>query len=186
MFSACDPSHRLSFFVNSGLNHFGADENNSLIEFESNWFTGIHFFVAFKRPDGSINVLLNQNDDFSFNTATITGKVFSEPNGLPPFEPLLKVSNLYKDNLGRYHLNISGKKEELCYDGFSEVWIKTVVGKSHRKTLEAPLETPGLWKLFKQIAADSISFSMTYSPRCTVKTVFRFVTLTQFKMSFRT
>ena len=37
---------------------------------------------------------------------------------------------------------------KLCYDGFSEVWIKTVVGKSHRKTLETPLETPGLWKLF--------------------------------------
>ena len=111
MVSACDPSHRLSFFVNSGLNHFGADENNSFVEFESNWFTGIHFFVAFKRPDGSINVLLNQNDDFSFTTATISGKVFSEPNGVPPFEPLLKVNNLCKDNLGRHHLNISGKKE---------------------------------------------------------------------------
>ena len=111
MFSACDLSHRLSFFVNSGLNHFGADENNSFVVFESNWFTGIHFFVAFKRPDGSTNVLLNQNDDFSFNTATISGKVFSEPNGLPPFEPLLKVSNLYKDNLRQYHLNISDKKE---------------------------------------------------------------------------
>ena len=86
-------------------------KTNSFVEFESNWFTGIHFFVAFKRPDGSINVLLNQNDDFPFNTATISGKVFSEPNGVPPFEPLLKVNNLCKDNLGRHHLNISGKKE---------------------------------------------------------------------------
>ena len=131
MFLACDPSHRLSFFVNSGLNHFVADKNNSFVEFESNWFTGIHFFVAFKRPDGSINVLLNQNDDFSFTTATISGKVFSEPNRLPPFEPLLKVNNLYKANLGQYHLNISGKKE----NNPLQTWLRRLQWGMNKGTL---------------------------------------------------
>ena len=106
---------------------------------------GIYFYVGFKRPDGSINVVLNQNNDFSFNTATITGKVVSESNGISSLKQLMKVNNLYKDNLGRYHLNISGKKEEkLCYDGFSTAWVKTVVGKSHLKTFESPLEAQGL------------------------------------------
>lgn len=141
IFSACDFSLQWPLPV---FNHRVVGEENPFIEFESNWFSGLHFFVAFKHPtDGSIHVLLNQNADFSFNTATITGNVSDESKGIPPFEPLLKVNNLYKDNLERYHLNITGKKEELCYDGFNEVWINTMAGKSQQKTFESPSKKNG-------------------------------------------
>lgn len=113
-------------------------------EFESNWFYGFEFFILFKRIDGSINVVLAQTNKFSFETAEISGKVVSdESDSNPTIERMLRVKNLHIDNLGHYHLKISGKKKQLCYDGFIESAIKTAL-VTRRKTLVESSQTRNL------------------------------------------
>lgn len=74
MFSACD-ANRSIIRWNTEFDRVGIDEANPLIEFESNLFTGLQFFVMFKHSDGSIKVLLSKADRRRFKTATIDGKL---------------------------------------------------------------------------------------------------------------
>ena len=119
MFSACD-ANRSIIRWNTEFDRVGIDEAN--IEFESNWFTGLQFFVMFKDSDGSIKVLLTKADRRRFKTATIDGKLL-DTNAEKPLEPMLKLNNLYRDNVDRYHLNVAGGKggeEEFCFDGYGQ------------------------------------------------------------------
>ena len=94
-------------------------------EFESNWFYGYNFFVMHKHPDGSINILLRQHENGKyFSSAAISGKVVNDNfNRISTLERMLKVNNLYRDNLGRYHLQIAGRRKEFHFDAFIESTI---------------------------------------------------------------
>ena len=110
-------------------------------QFESNWYNGFQFFVAFKQQDGSVNVLLSQGYAFSLETATISGKV--SDGSISTIQPMLKTNNLYKDTHGNYHLRISAINQQLCFERFSKSSIKTAF-MSLRKTLVEPLQSQSL------------------------------------------
>ena len=131
IYSACDTYH-VPLQLSS---HHG----RPTFQFESNWYNGLQFYIAFKHQDGSVNVLLSQG--YKLETATISGKV--SDGRISHIEPMLKASNIYKDTHGNYHLRISAINQQLCFERFSKSSIKTAF-MSLRKTLVEPLQSQSL------------------------------------------
>ena len=113
-------------------------------QFESNWYNGLQFYIAFKHQDGSVSVLLSQSQVYAFSpeTATISGKV--SDGSISTIQPMLKANNLYKDTHGNYHLRISGTNQQLCFDRFSEYSTQTGLLTRQKAFAAAPsLNTSG-------------------------------------------
>ena len=109
-FSACDHcngpcgDHDLlsPFYVKKQV---GADkERNPFIEFESEWFTGVHFFIAANGSNG-VTLLINE-ELMGYLPISISGEVHEDSSRTKGLDlvRLLIVGNLYKDNLGRYQI----------------------------------------------------------------------------------
>lgn len=122
IFSWCDKYH---IPLQLPLRHLDDQKNKPSFELESLWYTGLQFYIAFERPDGSVNVLIAKEDgescwNYLLEIATISGNV--SDGGFPIIQPVLKANNLYKDNKGYHHLSISGTNAQLCFDGFNEFY----------------------------------------------------------------
>ena len=146
-FSACDHcngpcgDHDLlsPFYVKK---HVGADkERNPFSEFESEWFTGTHFFIAANDSNG-VTLVSNKLHEGRDTVTHISGEVHEDSNRVQEFQPLLRVTKLYKDNQGRYQLNLG--KSLPCIGELPKSSIKTAE-ITRRKAAEAsPIARPNV------------------------------------------
>ena len=121
-FSACSFSNgtcdyrRWPFYCNKSSEH-DVEENNPFSEFESYWFTGLHFlWVNYdsKADEVKVEVRLknvSNKPSIDYDQAVISGAVHEESNHILSFHSLLHWTNLYKDNEGRYTTKLGRSSE---------------------------------------------------------------------------
>ena len=109
-FSACSfhngtcDYRRWPFYCNKSSEH-DVEENNPFSEFESYWFTGLHFLWGdydSKADEVKVGIVRLKDASIDYDQAVISGAVHEESNHILSFHSLLHWTNLYKDNEGRY------------------------------------------------------------------------------------